>query len=253
MSLVEHRISGTLIPADEDLRPNLLALLILALGLAALHQLAPVLLVLAGVAVLAVLCRVPGAQVLHRLRHVEGFLLVLLVLLPITTPGQPLFSLGPLSASAEGLERALLIAAKVNAMALALLALLGSASPERLGGALVSLQVPPRFVQLLDLVLRHSHTARDSFRRQHEAMRARGFRPRSNLHSWRCYGLLMGGGLLRALSRGERVEEAMRLRRGHGHGAFHLAPQGPLQARSLAKLVLMALAMAALVALDRLA
>lgn len=236
-------------PRTSDLRVGLAAVALVALAVAALTRLPVALVALAGAALLVLAARVPPGRVLHRLAHVEGVLLVLLAVLPFTTPGHPLFHLGPLAASAEGLARALLIAAKVNTVALVLLVLLDGAAPERLGRALLGLGAPVRFVRLMALILRHSHTARDSLRRQSEAMRARGFRPASTLHAWRSYGHLFGGALLRAFARAERVEEAMRLRGGH-----HIPlPLPPLSARAKARIVLAALAAAALLALDRLA
>lgn len=253
MSLVENQGVGRPLalasPAAGDLRVPLLAALVIALGLAALTRLPVALAALAATVLLAAVSGTRPREALHRMAHVEGFLVVLLLFLPFTVPGQPVFHLGPLSASTEGLSRAALVAAKVNAVALVLLALLPAAAPERLGGALLALGAPARFVALMQLILRHSHTARDSLRRQSEAMRARAFRPATSLHCWRSYGHLIGGALLRAFARAERVEEAMRLR---GAGAALPAPLLPLSSRAWAALVLTLAVVTAFVLADRL-
>lgn len=235
--------------ASGDLRLPLLAALLIALGLAALTRLPVALAALAAAAILAAASGARPRAALHRMAHVEGFLIVLLLILPFSTPGQPVLQLGPLTASAEGLTRAALIGAKVNAVALALLALLPAAAPERLGRALLALGAPTRFVMLLQLILRHSHTARDSLRRQSEAMRARAFRPATSLHCWHSYGHLIGGALLRAFARAERVEEAMRLR---GAGKALPASLPPLSPRAWASLALTLAIVAAFVLADRL-
>src|SRR5690606_32928217 len=85
----------------------------------------------------AVARRVSLGGALHRLAHVEGFLVLLLLFLPFTTPGRPVWTPGPLEASAEGLALGLLIALKVNAVAVSLLVLLAGTAPEGLGRALL--------------------------------------------------------------------------------------------------------------------
>ncbi|PZQ50116.1 MAG: cobalt ECF transporter T component CbiQ [Rhodovulum sulfidophilum] len=234
--------------APPDLRAPLIAAVIIACGTAMLTRPATALIALGAALALAASARIAPRAALRRLGHVEGFLVVLLVALPFTTPGTAAFALGPLAASREGLSLAALIALKVNVVALALLALLGAAPPERLGRALHALGAPKRFTRLIELLFRHSHTARDSLRRQSEAMRARGFRLRATPHALRGFGHLVGGTLLRAMDRAERVEEAMRLR---GAGAFPPAPLGPMGARALAGCALTFALAAGLVALDR--
>lgn len=230
-----------------DLRLPLIACLGVALTAATLTGLPAALALLAGSAALAWWRGTGLRPALHRLAHVEGFLILLLLWLPFTVPGRTLLHLGPLAASAEGVRLAMLIAVKVNAVALALLALLGRAGAEDLGRALLALRVPERFVRLVSLLARHIPTARDGLHRQSEAMRARGFRPGTSLHCWRSYGHLVGGALLRAMDRAQRVDEAMRLRGGG------MMAHGALPALDLRCLALPGVALAALVLLDRLA
>lgn len=241
-------------PDDIDLRPQIITLLPLVLALAALTRLPVALAAFAGAAMLAAFAGLRLRETLHRLAHVEGFLLLLLLFLPFTMPGRPLLHLGPLTASAEGLARAGLIAAKVGAIALLLAALLGRIPPERLGRSLAALGVPQRFLRLMEAILRHSHSARAGLSRQSEAMRARAFRtappgPRQMLHHWHSYGHLLGGALLRGLDRAERVEEAMRLR----GGGVPSEPLPPLRGRALLGSLLAACIAAGLLIADRLA
>lgn len=256
MSLYDHDAtagdhSRHVAPCEgADLRAAIIAAALIAVGVAALTRPPTALAAFAAVLALAIAARVRPRAALRRLAHVEGFLVALLVCLPFTTPGREIFALGPLRASAEGLTLALLIALKVNTVALALLALLGGAPPEGLGRGLRGLGAPERFTRLMDLQLRHAHTAREGLRRQSEAMRARGFRPRSNLHTWRSLGHLLGGALLRAFDRAERVEEAMRMR---GAGALAHAPCAPMPARARLACALTGLGAALLILLDRLA
>lgn len=162
----------------------------------------------------------------HRLLHAEGFLLLLFATLPFTLSGPALFSLGPLSASAEGVRRAALIACKVSACVLVMMTLLHAVEPARLGQALRSLHLPETVVRLFVLTARYLSLIREEAVRLHDAMRMRGFRPRSNGHTWRSYGNLVGMLLVRALDRAQRIEEAM-LCRGYNGRFPHLAEPAP--------------------------
>lgn len=201
--------------APADLRLRLLAALVLAMVLSQLQRPLTAATAVALLAALALADRMPAAR-WRRLLHVEGFVLLLAISLPLTLPGPALLHLGPLPLSADGLARAGLLALRISAAALALLWLLGGSDPMRLGGALRALRVPERLVRLFLMTLRHTALIGAEARRLQEAMRARSFRPRSNRHSWHSLGNLVGMLLVRALERASRIEEAMRCRGGAG-------------------------------------
>ena len=79
----------------------------------------------------------------------------------------------------------------------------------------------------------------------------RGFVAGSNRHSFQSLGNLVGMILVRSMERAERVEEAMRCR-GYA-GKLPHAPATPLCPRDRAFAAATILALAALLALDRLA
>lgn len=166
----------------------------------------------------------PAPALWRRLLHVESFLLLLFVTLPFTMDGRPLFSLGPLTASLDGVWRAALIACKVSASVLLLMALLGDVEPSRLGAALRGLRVPERLSRLFVMTVRYTALIREEVQRLRDAMRVRGFRPGSNRHTWRSYGNLIGMMLVRALDRAQRVEEAMTCRGYDGHFPYRTPP-----------------------------
>ncbi|MDV7145764.1 energy-coupling factor transporter transmembrane component T [Tropicimonas sp. TH_r6] len=148
----------------------------------------------------------------RRLLHLEAFLILLLITLPLTVPGTPMLRLWGLTASWEGGERAAVVALKVTASMLLLTISFAHEEPVRLGQALRDLRVPETLVRILLGVLRYLALIRSEFARLQDAMRLRSFRPRSNWHTWRSYGNLIGMLLLRATARADRVEEAMRMR-----------------------------------------
>lgn len=201
-----------------DLRLRLMAALALVACLSQLRQLE---VALAGLALCVGLAW--GRIDRHRLRHVEGFVLVLLLLLPLTVPGRALLTLGPVEISQEGILRALLLASKIFASALVLMALLGAVETARLGAALHALRLPEPLVRVFVLAPRYLEVIRGESTRLRMAMRARGFRPGTNRHTLRSYGNLTGMLLVRGLDRARRVDEAMRMRGFSGrfaHAAF---------------------------------
>lgn len=191
---------------------------VVAEGLAAQGAAFVLALMLAGLARLA-----PGAT-LKRLLALEGFMVAVLIMLPFTVPGTvpaaPVFELFGLPASAEGLRRAVAIVLKANAVMLAMLALLGSMEMATLGHALGRLGVPERFVVLFLFTTRYIEVLHQEYGRLRLAMRARAFRPRTGLHTWRSLGWLVGMLLVMSLERSERIHAAMRCR-GFA-GRFHL-------------------------------
>ncbi|MEX0603537.1 MAG: cobalt ECF transporter T component CbiQ [Marinobacter sp.] len=149
---------------------------------------------------------------LKRIAALETFMLVMLGLLPFTTPGAPVFSVGALTASEEGLTLALTIILKANAVVLMLLALVGTLEPVVLGHALARLRIPAKLVHLFLLTVRYISVLHDEYQSLRRAMRARAFTPRSNFHTWRSLGNLLGMLLVRSLERSQRVMAAMKCR-----------------------------------------
>lgn len=214
-----------MVPADPRLR--LVAALLAIAALSQIRSLAVAAAVLALVAPV-VLARA-GRRTWRRLLHVEGFLLLLFLTLPFTLGGAPLLTLGPLTLGEEGLRQAALIAARVSASVLLLAGLLGGMEPGRLGPVLRDLRVPEALARIFVLTVRYDGLLRDEARRLHEAMRARGFRPRSDRHTWKSTGNLIGMLLVRALDRAARVEEAMRCRGHDGRFPASALPAPPLR------------------------
>ena len=200
------------IVARLDARTRLLAALALVLAVVALKGISAVLAALGVALVLVWLAGLSTSDLRHRLLHVEAFMVMLLALLPFTVPGRPLWELGPLAASEEGVRRALMVVLKVNASVLAVFALLAPVEPVRLGHAMARLGVPLKLVHLFLFAVRYLHVLRAETGRLLDAMRVRAFVPRSSRHGWRTLGNLVGMMTVRSVERAERVNEAMRCR-----------------------------------------
>ena len=166
----------------------------------------------AGLAIAVVMvgfARMSLRALLSRLAVVNGFILLLWALLPFTFPGDTIFRLGPLAASREGVERALLITLKSNAIILACIALLSSMTLVTLGHALAHLRVPTKITQLLLLTVRYFRVIQQEYARLRNAMRVRCFRPRTSRHTYRSYAYLVGMLLVMSYERATRIRAAM--------------------------------------------
>ncbi len=140
--------------------------------------------------------------------------------LPLTSPGTELARIGPLTVSAEGLERAVTVALKGNAIVLQLCAMLGTMELVTLGHALERLGLPAKLVHLLLFMVRYVDVLQREYRRLVNAMKARGFRPAMSRHTCRSLGYLVGMLLVRSLDRSERILAAMKCR--GFSGQFHV-------------------------------
>jgi cobalt/nickel transport system permease protein len=198
--------------AGLDPRSRVLAALGFALVTTTLDQPPALLAALALALALALAARLPAAATLRRLAALDGFMVLTLAMLPFTVPGAPWLTLAGLPASFEGTARALTILVRANAAVLALLALVGTLEPVTLGRALARLGLPDRLVWLYLFTIRYLDVLHREYLRLATAMRARGFRPGTDRHTWRSLGLLFGMLLVRSLERSERIIAAMRCR-----------------------------------------
>lgn len=160
----------------------------------------------------ALACGLRPRDIAARLAHAEGFLLVLLVMLPLTVPGPVFAAFGPIELSAPGVDRAVKILLRVNLSALTVLILLAGLEPSRFGHALAALGVPEKLAHLLLFSARWAALVKQEAARLHDALRARAFRAATSAHTLRTLGHFTGLLLARAMERAERVDEAMRCR-----------------------------------------
>ena len=148
----------------------------------------------------------------RRLAVVNVFVLLLWCTTPWTTPGSPVFTLGPVSVTDAGLHLALLVTLKANALACICMALLATLRIPELTQALRFFRCPDKMVLLLLLAMRNIHVLAEEWQRLRTAARLRGFAPRCSLHTYKTLAALLGLLLLRSLDRAARVREAMLLR-----------------------------------------
>ncbi len=197
---------------------------------------------------IVLLARVPMRQLVRRLVPVNVFILFLWLFLPFTVQGEPLFSVGPLVGTHEGVLYATQISLKSNAIVAVLIALVASSSILTLGHAMHELRVPQKIVHLFFFTYRYIHVIGREYVRLVNAMKVRGFRPGTNMHSYKTFAYLVGMLLVRSCDRAERVRNAM-LCRGF-RGRLYSLSDFSMKTRDVISLIVMLTIVLALGALE---
>lgn len=210
-------VSGLL--ARRDPRCKLAGFLFLALALAGINDLRLLPPALTLALLLLLFSGLPAGLIIHRLRYPSLLLLALLILLPLVSGRQPLFSAGPLTVYREGLEAALLLGGRFLAIVLSALALVASSSLPTNIKALRALGLPWIMADLAMLMFRYLQVLSADLARMRAAMQCRGFKERKlSPANLRKTAWLTGSLLLRGSERADLVYQAMRLR-GYGNPA----------------------------------
>ncbi len=192
-----------------DPRVKIVAVLLFSVVVAVSNRFEVLLLGLAVGLCIMLLARVPMRQLVRRLIPVNAFVLFLWIFLPFTLKGEPFFSIGSLVGSHEGVLYATRISIKSNAIMLVLIALVASTSVLTLGHAMHELRVPQKMVHLFFFTYRYIHVIYREYLRSVNAMKVRGFRPRTNMHTYKTFAYLVGMLVVRSADRAQRVHNAM--------------------------------------------
>ncbi|MDR0880936.1 MAG: cobalt ECF transporter T component CbiQ [Candidatus Adiutrix sp.] len=194
-----------------DPRLKILAAVIWSFLLATLATSLAAALGLAGSLALAALARLAPGETLRRLAAVNVFILLMWLTLPFAynSPGTVVASLGFLEVTREGLRLTILLTLKANGVALGAMAWLGAASWPQLAAAARKLGAPEKLTAMFVLMTRYFQVIRQEYARLTLAMRARGFQPGMNFHTYRSLANLVGLLLVRSVDRAERVHAAM--------------------------------------------
>ncbi|MCP1662409.1 MAG: cobalt ECF transporter T component CbiQ [Methanocalculus sp. MSAO_Arc1] len=152
-----------------------------------------------------IISRLPLAFVVRRSKVILVFILPILILMPLTVPGTPLWQAGPVIFSEEGFFFALLITLRSVAAITLVLTLLGTQRFDTTLKALSLLKVPGILIQMLFFTYRYIYVMMDEFLSIWSAMRAKGYSFRLNRYGLSIIGNLVGMLLVKSYERAERV------------------------------------------------
>lgn len=162
--------------------------------------------------VLTGLARLPIKALTKRLTPLFWFLLMIWIFLPLTFEGNIVFEYGWLRVSSQGILLSAKITLKSVAILLMFSALVATMPMASLGAGLHQLKVPDKLVFLLLMTYRYIAVIQGEYTRLLRAAKFRGFKPGTNLHSYKTYAFLAGMLFVRASFRAKRVYQAMRCR-----------------------------------------
>lgn len=171
---------------------------------------------LASAVLFVIMAKLSIKKMGNRLLIVNVFIVFLWFFIPFSQPGDAAFSFGPLTATRQGIDLALLITIKSNAIVLTLMALLGTIPISNLGPAMQKIGIPNKLCHILLFTYRYIFVIYQEYILMRQAMRARGFAPKTDKHTYRSYAWLVGMLLVKSWDRAERVMEAMSCRGFHG-------------------------------------
>jgi cobalt/nickel transport system permease protein len=159
-------------------------------------------------------------NVLTSLKVLFLFIVLLWIFLPLSMPGLQLYRYGPLTVTREGVAKALSITLKSIAIVLLIISLLATSTVFSLVHAMSHFRLPKKLLYLAFLSYRYIHVLYLEYARLRDAIRIRGFKPGTNVHTYKTFGYLIGMLLIRSYERSERIYRAM-LCRGF-QGRFYL-------------------------------
>ena len=160
-------------------------------------------------AMLGLIAQISIKEVSKRLLAVNTLIFLLWLILPFTFHGEILARIGSLSIYRPGVILAAQITLKSNAILLAFIALMATMPFATLGHALHRLRVPEKMVHLLLMTYRYIFVIEHEFQRLLRAAKIRGFRPGTNVNTYRTFAYVIGMLFVRSAARAERVHQAM--------------------------------------------
>lgn len=172
---------------------------------------------LAGMYLFMSLCLIFLAQlkpvlVFARVKPVFWFLIMIWILIPLTFDKQSAFMAFGIKLSMPGLLLCGKISIKSITIVLVFTALIATMTVATLGHGLHRLKVPDKMVFLLLMSYRYISVIENEYKRLLRAAKFRGFKPGTNLHSYKTFAYLAGMLFVRASLRANRVYKAMQCR-----------------------------------------
>jgi cobalt/nickel transport system permease protein len=236
--------------ARWDARWKLAAILLMVAAAVTLQHPGPAALFIAFALTIALIGRVSIPVIAGRIGLLFLATLPFVIFAPLTQGvASPGWDVGPLHVSRDGLVAASVVALRVQAVGLLVLVLTRTAPLSLTLSAAHALRVPGVLVQVTQLAHRYTFVLAAEARRLRVAMRARGFRARTNFHTYRTLGYGVGSLLVRGGDRADRVADAMRCR--GFDGTYRTAATFRTTAADALSFILLVAGTIALVLIDR--
>jgi len=207
--MIEELANGNSFIRRLDPRGKIVVVFLFSMLVAAANRLQVLLCALALGLLMVLAAKVPVKELIRRLMPVNMLILFLWFFLPFTFGGEPLFFMGSLAVTREGVFYATRISIKSNAMMLMLIALVASTPIFSMGHAMHQLKIPKKIVHLFFFTYRYIHAIYREYLRLKNSIKIRGFIPKTDLHTYKTFAYMVGMLLVRSFDRAHRVHNAM--------------------------------------------
>ncbi len=159
--------------------------------------------------VLITMAQLKWWDVIIRLKPLFWFLLMIWIILPLTFDGDIVYQYSWLKITGSGVLLCCKITIKSITILLLFTALIATMTIASLGNGLHRIHVPDKMVFLLLMSYRYISVIEEEYKRLLRAAKFRGFKPGTNLHSYKTFAYLAGMLFVRASVRAQRVYQAM--------------------------------------------
>ena len=208
--LIKEKFSkGTSLIHTLDPRVKIIVILLFSVIVAVTDKTISLIAALLFSIMIIMIAKLKAKEILSRLLVVNSFIFLLWIMLPFTFGGEKIYTLGSMGISQEGIKYAFLISIKSNSIVLAGIALLSTTSVYNIIHALHHLYLPDKLTQLFFFTYRYLHTIYSEYVSLNNALKIRGFKPKTNFHTYKTYAYLVGMLLVRSYDRSNRVYNAM--------------------------------------------
>ncbi len=224
---IDAGAAGTSLIHRWDPRFKIIALLGFAFCAVSLHSPRSVLVALLLTIITVSIARIPWHRPLRRLLAMNGFLVMFLIVMPLTVPtriSDTLIIFGDwqlMAFNLRGLELALVIIGKAWCVALLMEPLLATAPLGATLEGLTRLGLPGKISETLLIAHRYLFVFLGEVQRMRSGMEARAFRPGRRWDTLRDLGNFVGMLLVRSFERTHRVYAAMQARGYNGSLPHH--------------------------------
>ena len=207
--MIEELANGNSFIRRLDPRGKIVVVFLFSMLVAAANRLQVLLCALVLGLLMVLAAKVPVKELIRRLIPVNMLIFFLWLFLPFTFGGEPLFFMGSLTVTREGVFYATRISIKSNAMMLMLIALVASTPIFFMGHAMHQLKIPNKIVHLFFFTYRYIHAIYREYLRLKNSIKIRGFIPKTDLHTYKTFAYMVGMLLVRSFDRAHRVHNAM--------------------------------------------
>lgn len=197
------------------------------------------------------LARVTIRQAFLRLMPVLSFLIPVMLILPLTTPGHEVMSVGMFSVTIEGIIQGSIISLRMVSILFIFTSVINSIGRQSLLATLLQLKVPGIFIQVAEFALRYIEVLAQESKSMLIARRSRAYQKSRffTLKDLQEIGNLIGMLFIRSYARAERIYIAM-LSRGYSAEMVSNA-EAPLKPADIALSTGILLTSLSLVLIDR--